>query len=115
RCFLPVAAEIVARDQVRRLGSGIKASASSQSGARQAVDVVLREPTVSPLPGLAAIAAGEDRAMIHPREDRAAVWLDQEGVDVLIGQGPVRHMPPWASGITLHAHYPLNGTDQHLL
>src|SRR5262245_31691717 len=98
-----------------RLGPGINARASSQPGARQAIAVVLRDPVVSPLPGVAAIIASEDRAMVHPREDRATIWLDQEGVDVLIGQCPVRDVPPWAIGVTLHAHHPLNGADQHLL
>jgi hypothetical protein len=115
REFRPVAAEIVAIEQMRRLRSGINARAASQSGAGQAIDVVLRESTISLLPGVAAITAGEDRAMVHSCEDCATVWLDQEGVDVLIGQGLVRHVPPWAIGVALHTHHPLNGADQHLL
>jgi hypothetical protein len=34
---------------------------------------------------MAAIAAREDRAVVRPREDRAAFGLDQESMDVLIG------------------------------
>ena len=100
---------------MRRLRAGKNAHAAGQPGARQAIDVVLRESVVAPLPGVAAIAAGEDRAVLRPREERTTVRLEKEGVDVLIGQRPVRDVPPWASGITLHAHYPFNGADQHLL
>src|SRR5262245_58762844 len=100
---------------MRWLRAGINARAFCQSGARQAIDVVLREPLVSSLPGLAAIATGEDRAVVHSREDCATVGLDEEGMDVLIGQCPVRHVPLWAIGIALHAHHPLNDANQHLL
>jgi hypothetical protein len=100
---------------MRRLRSGIQTRASCQSGARQAINVVLCESVVSLLPGLTAIAAGEDRAVVYSREDCATVWLDKEGMDVLIGQGPVRHLPPWAIGVALHAYHPLNGANQHLL
>ena len=93
REFRPVAPEIVAIEQVRRLRPGKNARAAGQSGAGQAIDVVLREPVVSALPGVAAVAAGEDRAVIHPREDRATVGLDQQGVDVLIGQRPGSDVP----------------------
>src|SRR5215510_1745092 len=65
----PTAAEIIARKQVRWLRSGEKTWASGQSGARQAIDVVLCEPVVAPLPGVAAIAAGKNRAVVRSRED----------------------------------------------
>jgi hypothetical protein len=31
------------------------------------------------------IFAGKDGAVVHAREDRVAIGLDEEGVDVLIG------------------------------
>ena len=86
----PAAPEIVAAEEVRGLRPGKDAHAAGQSGAREAVDVVLREPVVSPLPAVAPVGAGEDRAVVRPGEDRAALRLDQEGVDVLVGQRPVR-------------------------
>jgi hypothetical protein len=78
-------AEIITAEQVRRLCPGKDAWAFGQSGTGEAVNVVLREPVVALLPGVAAIAAGEDRAMVYPGEDRATARLDQESVDVLIG------------------------------
>ena len=43
------------------------------------------------------------------------LWLDQQRVDVAIGQRPARDVPPPPVGITLHPHDPLDGADQHLL
>src|SRR5262249_7265052 len=92
--FGPAASEIIAGEQVRRLRAGKNAHAAGQPGARQAIDIVLSESVVALLPGMAAIAAGEDRAVLRSREDRTAFWPDKEGVDVLIGQRPVRDVPP---------------------
>jgi hypothetical protein len=69
-------AEIIAAEQVCWLCPSKDAWAFSQSSTGEAVDIVFREPVVSLLPGVAAIAAGEDRAVVHPGEDRATVWLD---------------------------------------
>ena len=110
-----MATEIIAAKQVRRLCPGKDARAFGQSGTGEAVDIVLREPVVALLPGVTAIAAGEDRAVVRPGEDRATVWLDQERVDMLIGQGPVFHAPLGASAITFDAYHSLDSADQHLL
>src|SRR5262245_11812183 len=64
---------------------------------------------------MAAIAAGEDRAVVRPGEDRPTVGLDEERVDVLVGQRPGGDVPTRTIRITLDARHPLNSADQHLL
>jgi hypothetical protein len=115
REFNPATAQIVAIEQVRRFRPGKHTCATVQSGAGEAIDVMLCEARISGLPGVAAIAAGEHRAAICPREDCATIRLDEEGVNMLIGQRPRGHMPTCATGITLDAHHPLNSADQHVL
>jgi hypothetical protein len=92
-----VTPEIIAAVEVRGLGPGEDAHAAGPPDALETVDVVLREPLVSPLPALAPIGAREDRAVARPGEDRAALRLDQKGVDVLVGQRAVRDVPYLAS------------------
>jgi hypothetical protein len=110
----PVAAQVVAREQVRRLRPGKDPRAPGQSGAGEAVDVGFGEALIAALPGVAAIDAGVDRAVVHPREDGAALGLDQEGVDVLAGQRPVTDAPSRAAGLPLHAHHSLDRAHQHV-
>src|SRR5207302_2332019 len=88
--------------------------AAGQPGARETVDVVLGQPLVARFPGAPVVGAGEDRAVVDSGEDRAALRLDQEGVDVLVGQRAGGDVPPWAAGIALHAHHPLDRADQDL-
>ena len=62
--------------------------------AREAVDVVCVEALVPRAPALAPVRAREDRPVARPREQRAALRLDQEGVDVLVGQRAASDVPP---------------------
>ena len=110
--LLPAAPEVIAVEQVSGLGAGEDADARTESGAREAVHVLLAEALVSPFPGAAAITAREHRALLHSREDRAAVRLDQEGVHVLVGQSPIGNVPARARRIPLDAHHTLDRADQ---
>src|SRR5437879_4612684 len=65
-------------------------------------------------PGAAAVRAGEQGAVLHAREDRSARRLDQDGVDVLVGQRPVGDVPAPAGGVTLESDDALDGPDQNL-
>src|SRR5207244_6875366 len=73
----PAPSEIVAEEQVRGFGPREDTHATGQTGAGEAVDIVLREPMVPPLPGLAAVCAGHDRAVLGAGEKRAALGLEQ--------------------------------------
>src|SRR5918999_1227291 len=110
-----MAAEVVAVEQVCRLRAGVNSCASVQPGAGKTIDVVLRNPAPPPLPGTAAVVAGEDRTVVQPGEDRTAFGFDQEGMDVLVGPRSVRDVPPWAGGIALQTCHALDGADQHLM
>ena len=110
----PATPEIIAAVEVRGLRPGEDAHAAGPPDALETVDVVLREPLVSPLPALAPIGAREDRAVVRPGEDRAALRLDQEGVDVLVGQRAVSDVPARAARIALHARHAFDRADQHL-
>src|SRR4030095_10000650 len=86
RDFGPAAAEVVAAEQVRRLGPGEDPHAVAGPGTRETVHVLLGEALVATLPRVPAVFPDEHRAVLHPREDRAALRLDQDRVDVLVGQ-----------------------------
>jgi len=110
----PAAAEVVAAEQVGRLRARIDAHAIAHPRAGQTVHVLLLESAVAALPGASAVSAGEERTVLHAREDRAAHPLDQQGVDVLVGQRPVGDVPSPAGGITLEGDDALDGADQDL-
>ena len=61
RELCPVVPEIIATEQMGWLCPGKQTRAFWESCAGEAIDVVLREPMVAALPGMAAIAAGKDR------------------------------------------------------
>src|SRR5262249_23928243 len=75
----PAAAEVVAAEQVGGLRARVDAHAIAHPRAGEAVHVLLLETTVAALPGASAVRAGEERAVLHAREDRAAHPLDQYG------------------------------------
>jgi hypothetical protein len=110
----PAAAEVVAAEQVRGLRARVDTNAVAHPRAGEAVHVLLPESLVTPLPGAAAISACEQGAVLHAREDRAARRLDQQGVDVLVGQRPVGDVPSRAGGVTLEGNDALDGADQNL-
>src|SRR5581483_6096926 len=89
----PVPAQVVAVEQVGRLGAGEQARAPAHAPRRQAEYVVDEQANLAPLPGAPAVRAGVQAAVESAGEDGAAVGLDDHGADEATFKGAVRHAP----------------------
>src|SRR5215813_10779727 len=66
----PAASEVVTAEKVSGLRARKNPGCAAETGAGEAVHVVLGQTLVATLPGAAAVLAREQRAVFHAREDR---------------------------------------------
>lgn len=81
-----MASEIITIKQVRRFFPSIEARPIGQLDTGRTIDIGFGKSMIAPFPCVAVISAGEDGTTVRPGKDRAALGLDQQGMDVRLGQ-----------------------------